>query len=1051
MKKIILLLLTCLALAISSCGKSGGDDEGKGGGGDGPDGTQTNLKRVLKFNADSDVLKVQSIDFGSQQAVPIALDVPAIKEATAKYKVTIKARVLASRRFAKGSELPADKIIYSFERRGGDHYFSLEKGGKDSTQLFYQINNTVGDYLVLKIEFYVSYKNGSENQQDEVNPVALIADRKIEIQDKLDPHIFLHREMGKQQSFKVQYASSIPADVLKELSYVDKANYTVELAPDSSATAILTPKLEFRVPGAAESEVQFIPSEDRTMAFSDINVTRDNVAAQSDSYRFYRCGDDQNEELYFIKPGGNSRIFEITAPISPTPTPKRPEDLTSNLAMFVSNIIACNSGSKLDMTFGAGGSNSAVFKVPGNQSVEIGDKSWSTWTSPALDYGRELWMALLDSPTPTPKQVVAFLRLNGNNEHKATINITNKAETAILKWGIKREEKERHIALLQGNTKELNIKVDYMPETAKASGRKIQLKINDIWKDDGHGNSTCVLLFNAVESPPYVTTVDHKERTKCSHDGFIVYVRDDVAKDILIKASAQSISGTPQDITINTPKCEDPDTCQVASFDDEKMPVKISVDNTKACYYPMFTYESDGMIRDTTKSSLNDDKSCYQSPRSPSTIPSLIMPGSTKHFIVEVSSVKDSSMDSATMTTFYLHAISFIKKSDTVIEERDIADSANVKMYKLTLVDADNKQGGGNGRDIIGLKQCAISSVLATDSVPQCQTNPSGENRQFFLVEDSRSKRDEGDGYDTIGIRVFPSGDEASYIKTPKNLWAYKEAAAADIKPNITFKGFQGDGDNNGKGWRLCQLHALRHGVGGMFDYDQEYGSSINRICPTIYKPGVGTSNITPIAINMTNLEYKGSCNGNIAKVFPGEWLSVMYTDFADLKVNYSGFDQDWSSYTIANQRQIVISNYSGQLKDKKFEETDYSADFTISLPVGDPDSEKRKCRDYDVYGTKTEGAPGRNSANLTLNIKKFDLTTGYTTTTGYDKNPRNASVVITTDLCGGIEAYGGKGGQECHADGIANVGNNFRLGICQKNDSDLKNPYEVCNVNDLI
>lgn len=1055
MKKYILLLLTCLALAISSCGKSGGDDEGKGGGGDNPDGKKTDLKKVLKFNADSDTLNVRSIDFSSQQSVPIALDLAAIKEATAQYKVTIKARVLASRSLPKGSELPSNKIIYSFDKRGGDHFFTLEKGGKDSTQLFYQINKIDGtdkDYLVLQIEFYVSYKNGSENKQDGVSPVALIAERKIEIQNQLDPHIFLHSEMGKQQSFKVLYTSSIPADVLKDMSYVDKANYTVELAPDSIATTILTPKLEFRVPGTVESDVQFIPNEDRTTAFSEINVTRDNFSSQSDSYKFYRCGDDQDEELYFIKPGGNSRVSEITAPISPTPTPKTPEDLKYNLAMFVKNIVSCNSirGSKLAMTFGAGVSNSVAFKVPGNPSVEIGDKTWSTWTSPTLDYGSDLWMALLNTPTPVPNQVDAFLKINGKKTHEATIRISNQAETAILKWNIKRDEKERHIALLQGGTKELNIKVDYMPGTAKTSGRKIRLKINDMWKDDDRGFSRCVLLFNAVESPPYVT-VDpkDKDRKKCTDDGFIVYVRDDIAKDILIKASAQSISGAPQDITINTPKCDDTDTCQVASFNDEGMPVRISVDNTKACYYPMFTYESEGMIRDTGIP-LDNDKSCYQSPRPPSKIPSLIMPGAKKHFIVEVSSVKDSSIYPATMTAFYLHAISIKGMSDKTLEEREIVDNKDVKMYKLTLADVDNTKGAGINRTIIGLKPCAISSVQATDSLPQCQTNPSGENRQFFLIEDSRSNRNEGDGYSTIGVRVFPSGDEVSYVGTTKNLWAYKEATTADIKPNIDLRGFEGaDYDHGGRGWRQCKLQALRHGVGGMFDYDQVYGSYINRICPSRYKTSVGTANITPIAINMTNLDYNGSCPQNKAMVLPGEELSVMYTDFADLKVNYSGFDQDWDGLSIENQRQIVIRNYSGQLTDKKFEETDYSANFAINLPVGDPNLSR--CRDDDVYGVKTETPPtGKHSANLNLNIEKFDLTTGQTTTKGYGTNPSSASGVITTQMCSNIAAYGGAEGQECNADGIRDIGNNFHLGICQKR-LDGTTPYEACSIDQLI
>ncbi len=212
-------MLKFVALTISSCGKLGGDDEGKGGVGDNPYGTQTNLKRILKLNTASEDLKVQSIDFDSQQRIPIVLDLSTIKEATGKYKVTIKARVLASRNFPKGADI-TDKISYGFGVAGKDKFVILEKGVKENEILRYQVNNSVGDYLELQIEFYVSYKNDLENKQDEVNPVVLIAERNIKIQNKPDSHTFLHSEMGKQQSFKVFYSSSITDDVLKGLPYV---------------------------------------------------------------------------------------------------------------------------------------------------------------------------------------------------------------------------------------------------------------------------------------------------------------------------------------------------------------------------------------------------------------------------------------------------------------------------------------------------------------------------------------------------------------------------------------------------------------------------------------------------------------------------------------------------------------------------------------------------------------------------------------------------------------------------------------------------------------
>lgn len=1049
MKKIILLLLTCLALAISSCGKSGGDDDGKGGGGDNPDGTKTDLKKVLKFNADSEALKVQSVDFNSQQAIPIALDLPIIKEPTAKYTVTIKAIALSGPKIS-GTDVTS-KISYGFGAAGGPHSIILEKGGTDSTKLFYQVSNSIGKYLVLQIQFYISYKNGSVVLQDNVNPVALIADRSIDFNEFT--HIFLHSEMGKQKSFTVTYSSSIPSDVLKELSYVDKATYTVGLSADSSATTLLTQKLEFKVPGAIESEVQFIPYEDRSKAYADINVIRDNAGLQTSSYTFYRCGNDQyDEELYFTTPGGNSRVKEVTAPIAPN-KPKTLDDIKSYLGRLgiISNIISCNSkkDSKLDMIFGAVDSDSAIFVVPNDQRVVNGDKKWSTLNSPAIDYGADLGMALIDkSPEATPDEVPAYLKLlgGGNRSYPLNIKITNLAKTAVLKWDFK-DDKDRNIALLQGATKDLKIKVGFMPDGAQDSGRKMQLKINDIWKDD-----KCVLLFEANDTAS-VKVEPKGHRTNCIKDGGITLsINDNVEKSpegIVIKATAKAISGEQQDVIISTPKCEDANTCQVTTFNDEGKPVKISVDNAKACYYPMFTYDSSGMI----------DKSCYKNTRLPTVKPSLIMPGFKKHFIVEVSSVNDTSIETATMTTFYLHAISIKNVSGGTLDEQEInKDSSNLKMYKLTLKDVDNKKAQGADRTITGLTPCAISNGLATDSVPQCHTDPSGtggENRQFFLIEDTRKSRDDGNGYSTVGIRVFPGGDESSYIKTTKNLWAYTEATANDIRPNIVFKGFIGaDLDNGGYGWRACELRALRSGDSQSdFDYNIQYGagSAIYRICPTMYR--ADGDNITPIAINMTNKDYnkdgKAVCPQNSPTVLYGEELSVMYTDFSDLQLDFTGFDHDWSGGSIGEERTITIKNYSGQIKDIGFESTESSAQFTINLPVGDPNLSR--CRDTDVYGVKTAGAPGR-SANLKLNIKDFDLKTGQTKSS----YPDGASVVITTDMCKNIDAFkkdisGGQGRGQCSAPNVGKVGSNFGLGYCDRNASDPKNPYEICNVYNLI
>lgn len=1057
MKKIILLLLTCLALAISSCGKSGGDEDGKGGGGDNPDSKITDLKKVLKFNADSEALKVQSVDFNAQQAIPITLDLSAIKEPTARYTVTIKAIALSGPKIS-GTDVTG-KISYGFGAAGGPHSIILEKGGTDSTKLFYQVSNSIGKYIVLQIQFYISYKNGSVVLQDNVSPVALIAERSIDFNEF--KHVFLHSEMGKQKSFTVTYSSSIPPDVLKELSYVDKATYTVGLSSDSSATTLLTQKLEFKVPGMIESEVQFIPYEDRSKAFANINVIRDNAGSQTSSYTFYRCGDDQyDEELYFITPGGNSRVKAVTASIAPN-KPSTIDDIRSYLGRLgiISNIISCNSkkDSPLDMIFGTSDYNSAIFVVPGDPRIVFGDKKWSTWKSPAIDYGVDLGVALIDkTPDATPDEVPAYLKLlgAGGRSYPLDIKITNQAKTAILQWDFKNDQ-DRNIALLQGATQDLKIKVGFMPEGAKDSGRKMKLKINDIWKDDDQGVSRCVLLFDAVDTDA-VKVEPKGPRTNCIKDGGITLtINDNVvnsAEGIVIKARAKAISGAQQEVRVVAPKCDGATDCQVTDFVDEGKPVKISVDNAKACYYPMFTYESAGMI----------DKSCYKDTRIPTMKPSLIMPGLNKHFIVEVSSVNDNSTENATMTTFFLHAISIKNVAGGKLEEQEITkDISNFKMYKLKLKDVDNKKAPD--RTIIGLTPCAISKDMASGALTQCHTEPSGtggENRQFFLIEDTRKSRDDGNGYSTVGIRVFPGGDESSYIKTTKNLWAYTEAPKdSDIKtirPDIIFKGFVGaDFKHGGLGWRQCELQALKStGTKDDFDYNKQYGSgsAIYRICPTMYTEG---DHITPIAINMTNKDYKDEKNGkavcpqNSPTVLYGQELSLMYTDFSDLQLDFTGFNHDWSGDSIGEERTIKIKNYSGQIQDIGFESTESSAQFTISLPVGDPNLSR--CRDGDVYGVKAEGNPG-HSANLMLNIKDFDLRTGQTKSSYND----GASVVITTEMCNNIGAFrkdisGGQGRGQCSAPNVGEVGSNFGLGYCDRNANDPKKPYEVCNVYNLI
>lgn len=1066
LNKILSISTLILFIFIASCGKTGGNDDGTGGGGNPDDPKNLDYKKIIKFDTSSqsaDAIKMQSFDLNSKQvgSVPIELDLTTIKNYKGDYKVGVtfldkghNTKDLSALKFGFNDLGGSSTVVLNNEddvnKRKAILYFSPNSLAKMPT-------NASG-YAVFSVIFNVSYKNGSQIEQANCKANIIVTRRYITIKksqiNNCDIDVISRSKIkeGSPVTIKALYYSDVPPAKLKD-GLFETADYQVEFDKKSSEddAEFVTKELHFKKDETSSSsgianDLLYKPKwrdlvNQAAFVFKDLNTGdyAKSLGSGIVKYKFFRCDESGEQQLYFIdglEDTNYNQTFNIYFDDSSKKAPVMQfivcgKDVGSSVGKYryqLSNITA-GAGDYLTFMMNQGEPGSkAIDKYFDNTDNYISDQSVLGYISLRPDIKPEEYNKL--------SNLTAQLSYDfGGVSIKRTISLSAPDSVARIQWS---EKQESEIAISLDSTGplvEVETKVIWTKTAAQYKVAEIKFRgTKDVFCFVEHDSDSC-----NRDKPDLVVKVKKETTAKDEVSTVKVKIKPQAtvkAADLLIEGLLKDDSVSPSDFY---PSIKDPD---------DKKKVSLTITSANANFFPC-KHGTDGTCTGSGSVDYTPDSNIFK-----------VLKGNKKHFIIEISSSKDTgknnggtcdTKESPPLGDFYLRPfmysvdpVDYDKGTGTIVAIKD----PKFKIYKLS-TGLDNTKPGAdtpdsdlkNGRKIIGSSVCFQGGENSTSVCQTIKSGKDGDCRQFFLVEDNRTDgrtcatANAGSSCITvIGVSNINS-DQGVLSKYPARSWRYIEIDKDKVNehnPNIKFTGLRGVED---RGWGKCNMNAIENS-NAVFDANNAI--KILRAGQKVKDKLVVASNMTVYGAqnqycSLGVIPYSSNtvlCNYPRLKY--GDNLSVLDNDFQDLNFRFKGFDEGWNS----SDKVIEIENYSAQLGylndkyDEKGAVTSYIDDylqrstftFSLRLPVGDPSEDKcgakefgsDQCKSYPVEtnpnpyswegGSSLYGRYKKICADylpdLIVDVKEFKYNT-YEATKRYDNGGTpNKDALVLTNLC---------------------------------------------------
>lgn len=997
LNKFLSFSVMLLFIFIVSCGKTGGNDDGTGGGGNPDDPKNLDYKKIIKFDTSSqsaDAIKMQSFDLNSKQvgSIPIELDLTTIKSYKGDYKVGV---TFLDKGHLSTKELNALK--FGFNDLGGPSTVVLnneDDANKRKAILYFSPNSlakmstNASGYAVFSVIFNVSYKNGSQIEQANCKANIIVTRRYVTIQKSqinngnIDVISRSKIKEGSPVTIKVLYYSDVPTLKLKD-GLFETADYQVEFDKKSSEddAEIVTKELHFKkdetASSAISSDLLYKPKwrdlvNQASFVFKDLN-TGDYAKSLSSAivkYKFFRCDESGEKQLYFIdglEDTNYNQTFNVYFDDSAQKAPVMQfivcgKDVGSSVGKYRYQLSDITAGGGDYLTFmmnQADHGSKAIDKFFENTDNYISDQSVLGYISLRPDIKPEEYNKL--------SNLTAQLSYDlGEVSIKRTISLSAPDSVARIQWS---EKQESEIAISLDSTDPLvgvETKVIWTKKAPQYKVAEVKFRgIKDFFCFVENDSDSC-----NRDKPDLVVKVK-KETTR---DDEVSTVKVKIKPQATIKATDLVFEGLLKDDSVSPsefyPSIKDPD---------DKKKVSLTITSANANFFPC-KHRIDGTCIDSGSVGYTPDSNIFK-----------VLKGNKKHFIIEISSSKDigknnggtcDTKESPPLGDFYLRPFMYsVDPADYNDPSKGVIvpiKDPRFKIYKLS-TGLDNTKSGAdtsdsdlkNGRKIIGSSVCFQGNDSSKSFCQTIKSGKDGDCRQFFLVEDNRTNgracaaANAGSSCITvIGVSNINS-DQGVLSKYPARSWRYIEIdKVKEHNPNIKFTGLKGVED---RGWGKCNMQAIAN---SKVVFDANNAIKILRAGQKVKDKLVVASNMTIYGAqnqycSLGVIPYSSNtvlCNYPRLKY--GDNLSVLDNDFQDLNFRFTGFDQDWNN----SDKVIEIENYSAQLGylndkyDEKGAVTSYIDDylqrstftFSLRLPVGDPSEDKCGAKEFSYDQCKS-------------------------------------------------------------------------------------------------